>query len=221
MLLFRPRRAAAHPARRTEPTLSDCRPRADAGDRSRCRVRRRGHRPRRRRAAAHGGGGGLRRAAAHRRRHASEDFEAMAMGKPVVSTTIGAEGLPVTAGVDVARGRLAGRVCPGRRTPVPEPGRAPRVGRGRRGAWSRSSYDWSAVFGHLEQALEAAAAGRTRHPLATATAYAGRHRTPDKELACASRYSAWGTSAASRRRRLPPTATRWSASTSTRARWRA
>ncbi len=51
-------------------------------------------------------------------------FEAMAMGKPVVSTTIGAEGLPVTSGRRRPHRRFADRVCRRRRTPVPERGRA-------------------------------------------------------------------------------------------------
>jgi len=93
-------------------------------------------------------------------------FEAMAMGKPVVSTTIGAEGLPVRAGIDVliadSAAAFAGSVVrlfrsEGERTRVGEAGRR----------LVAEHYDWSAVFGHLEPALEAAA-GSSHHPRATA-----------------------------------------------------
>ena len=61
--------------------------------------RHRGHRPRRRCAAAHGG---RQRSTSCRCGSAAarglKIFEAMAMGKAVVSTTVGAEGLPVTTG---------------------------------------------------------------------------------------------------------------------------
>ena len=39
-----------------------------------------------------------------------------------------------------------------------------RIGEAGPPAW-RSSYDWSAVFGHLEQALEAAARGSRHHDI--------------------------------------------------------
>jgi polysaccharide biosynthesis protein PslH len=86
-------------------------------------------------------------------------FEAMAMGLPVVSTTVGAEGLPVAPGVHVlvaddAAGFAAAVVGLLRdfaeRTRIGEAGRQLVAER----------YDWSAVFGHLEQALEAASARR-------------------------------------------------------------
>ncbi len=79
-------------------------------------------------------------------------FEAMAMGKAVVSTTIGAEGLPVTDGEHVL---LADEPRPfaqavvgllrdaGRRTRIETAGRSLVVER----------YDWSAVAGALEGAL--------------------------------------------------------------------
>jgi polysaccharide biosynthesis protein PslH len=85
-------------------------------------------------------------------------FEAMAMGKPVVSTTIGAEGLPVEPGADVliadSPAAFADAVVrlfrnDEERTRIAEAGRR----------LVAQQYDWSAVFGHLEQALEAAARG--------------------------------------------------------------
>jgi polysaccharide biosynthesis protein PslH len=89
-------------------------------------------------------------------------FEAMAMGKPVVSTTIGAEGLPITPGADVLIADSPGTFADGvvrlfrseeERTRVGEAGRR----------LVAEQYDWSAVFGHLEQALETAARGVRQH----------------------------------------------------------
>jgi sugar transferase (PEP-CTERM/EpsH1 system associated) len=83
-------------------------------------------------------------------------FEAMAMGKAVVSTTIGAEGLPVHDGTDVAMAdtpeAFAGTVVSllrdaARRTQLERAARELVV----------TKYDWSAVAGQLEEALVAAA----------------------------------------------------------------
>ena len=89
-------------------------------------------------------------------------FEAMAMGKPVVSTTIGAEGLPVEAGRRRPHRRLADGVCRRGRAPVPRARRSARASARPARRLVAEQYDWSAVFGHLEQALEAAAGG-SRH----------------------------------------------------------
>ena len=79
-------------------------------------------------------------------------FEAMAMGKAVVSTTIGAEGLPVVDGTHVlladephalARAILDVMRDPARRATLEAAARALVVER----------YDWSAVAGQLEEAL--------------------------------------------------------------------
>ena len=79
-------------------------------------------------------------------------FEAMAMGKAVVSTTIGAEGLPVTPRPGhVARGR-AGRVRRRRRRLIRERGRPTAARRAAR-TLVVERYDWSAVAQHFEQAL--------------------------------------------------------------------
>jgi glycosyltransferase involved in cell wall biosynthesis len=79
-------------------------------------------------------------------------FEAMAMGKAVVSTTVGAEGLPVTPGQDILieddPQRFADAVVslmrdPARRQRIEEAARAVVVAR----------YDWSAVASDFEDAL--------------------------------------------------------------------
>ena len=79
-------------------------------------------------------------------------FEAMAMGSPVVSTTIGAEGLPITHGIHAliadgpqpfADAVLALLRDPRRRASIGNAGRALVVDR----------FDWSAVAGTLEAAL--------------------------------------------------------------------
>ena len=86
-------------------------------------------------------------------------FEAMSMGKAVVSTTVGAEGLPVTHGKDVwiadtpdafASAVLALLRDPARRVQLERAARELVV----------THYDWSAVAGQLEEALETAAGRR-------------------------------------------------------------
>jgi sugar transferase (PEP-CTERM/EpsH1 system associated) len=87
-------------------------------------------------------------------------FEAMAMGKAVVTTTVGAEGLPVTDGEHVLIAddprAFAGAIVSllrnsGRRRSLERAARALVVQR----------YDWSAVAGELEQAL----VGIASHPV--------------------------------------------------------
>ena len=85
-------------------------------------------------------------------------FEAMGMGKAIVSTTIGAEGLPVTDGTDIVLAddpaAFANAVVgpdPGRRAP-PADGEA-----ARRLVVER--YDWSAVAQDFEDALARAPEG--------------------------------------------------------------
>ncbi len=79
-------------------------------------------------------------------------FEAMAMGKAVVSTTIGAEGLPVTPGRDIVIADEPARV----RTAVVD---LIRDGAARRRIESAARqlvverYDWSAVAQDFEDAL--------------------------------------------------------------------
>ena len=85
-------------------------------------------------------------------------FEAMAMGKAVVSTTVGAEGLPIGNGEHLlladdppgfARGVVSLLRDVGRRRQLESAARALVV----------EKYDWSAVAGGLEEALIAAAGG--------------------------------------------------------------
>jgi polysaccharide biosynthesis protein PslH len=96
-------------------------------------------------------------------------FEAMAMGKAVVSTTVGAEGLPVDSGLhlliaDEPRD-FANAVLRLFRN---------QTERARLGDAARhlvvEQYDWAAVSGHLETALEHAADGRAPHDEASRTA---------------------------------------------------
>ena len=124
------------------------------------------------------------------------------MGKPVVSTTVGAEGLPVTPGTDVVIADTADTFAEAVVRLFRGDAERRRVGAAAKRLVAER-YDWSAVFGHLEEALEAAA-GRSRPRNAPAPVGA---RTSDKELACASLYSASVTWAAFRRRPLPQTAT--------------
>jgi glycosyltransferase involved in cell wall biosynthesis len=87
-------------------------------------------------------------------------FEAMAMGKPVVSTTIGAEGLPVTPGTDLLIADTANAFADAVVRLFRDDAERRRVGAAAQRLVAER-YDWSAVFGHLEEALEAAA-GRSR-----------------------------------------------------------
>ena len=117
------------------------------------RARRRGHRPRRRRAAVHRArrvyvvplriGGGTR----------LKIFEAMAMAKAVVSTTVGAEGLPVTDG---ARRRCSPTNRRASRDAVVAPAARPDA-RAQHRAAARAlvveRYDWSAVAGRSKTHL--------------------------------------------------------------------
>lgn len=91
-------------------------------------------------------------------------FEAMAMGKAVVSTTVGAEGLPVTPGGDIviADGPepFANAVVDLLRNDVR---RAPIERRARELVVSR--YDWTAVGRDLEAALASFAGTRGKEPM--------------------------------------------------------
>jgi glycosyltransferase involved in cell wall biosynthesis len=91
-------------------------------------------------------------------------FEAMSMGKAVVSTTIGAEGLPVTSGEHVmladdpttfARAVVGLLRDADRRAELETAARALVV----------EHYDWSAVAGSLEQALERTARTAPHSPI--------------------------------------------------------
>jgi sugar transferase (PEP-CTERM/EpsH1 system associated) len=89
-------------------------------------------------------------------------FEAMAMAKAVVSTTVGAEGLPVTSGQDVV---IADEPAQFAREVV----RLMRDGEARRQIENEARrlmverYDWSAVAEDFEQALARVCAGGRQH----------------------------------------------------------
>ena len=79
-------------------------------------------------------------------------FEAMAMGKAVVSTTIGAEGLPVTNGSDIVLADepkfFADEVC----RLLDSPGERKRIGVAAR-RLVEEKYSWAAVARHVESVL--------------------------------------------------------------------
>ena len=100
-------------------------------------------------------------------------FEAMAMGKAVVSTTVGAEGLPVDRRRAPAARRRAARVRARGRAPAPRARRA-RAHRSKRprARWSSSATTGRRCAGISKQALDAAVAVGARRPR-DATARAG------------------------------------------------
>jgi sugar transferase (PEP-CTERM/EpsH1 system associated) len=79
-------------------------------------------------------------------------FEAMAMGKVVVSTTVGAEGLPVTDGHDVVIADGPAAFADAVVALLRDPERRSRIERAAR-EQVVAHYDWSAVAGQLEGAL--------------------------------------------------------------------
>lgn len=79
-------------------------------------------------------------------------FEAMAMGKAVVSTTVGAEGLPVTDGQDVVIADEPGAFAAAVVTLLGDSSRRQRLEQAARDLVV-TQYDWAAVSGQLEQAL--------------------------------------------------------------------
>lgn len=86
-------------------------------------------------------------------------FEAMAMAKAVVSTTIGAEGLPVTPGSDVIIADSPDAFAASVVSLLRDPARRVQL-EGAARDLVVTHYDWSAVAGQLEEALVAAAGKR-------------------------------------------------------------
>ncbi len=86
-------------------------------------------------------------------------FEAMGMGKAVVSTTVGAEGLPVTHGEDVWLADDPDAFAAAVVSLLRDPARRVQLERAAR-ELVVTRYDWAAVAGQLEDALEAAAGRR-------------------------------------------------------------
>ncbi len=90
-------------------------------------------------------------------------FEAMAMGKAVVSTTVGAEGLPVTPGQDVVIADEPARFAQAVVHMIRDVSARRRIEEeARRVVVER--YDWSAVAQDFEDALGRVVAGGTRRP---------------------------------------------------------
>jgi sugar transferase (PEP-CTERM/EpsH1 system associated) len=79
-------------------------------------------------------------------------FEAMAMGRAVVSTTVGAEGLPVTDGHDIVIADTPQTFADAVVTLIRDPTRRAELERAAR-ELVVTRYDWSAVAGQLEEAL--------------------------------------------------------------------
>jgi glycosyltransferase involved in cell wall biosynthesis len=86
-------------------------------------------------------------------------FEAMGMARAIVSTTVGAEGLPVTDGADVVIADDADAFARAIVTLLRDPARRVQLERAARDLVV-THYDWSAVAGQLEEAL-VKAAGKT------------------------------------------------------------
>ncbi len=89
-------------------------------------------------------------------------FEAMAMGKAVVSTTIGAEGLPVTPGADIVIADEPGAFAEAAVRLIRSPGERRRLETAAR-RLVVARYDWSVVAQDFEDAL-ARACGRDGTP---------------------------------------------------------
>jgi glycosyltransferase involved in cell wall biosynthesis len=86
-------------------------------------------------------------------------FEAMAMARAVVSTTVGAEGLPVTDGRDVLIADRPDDFAAAVVSLIRDPARRVQLERAARDLVV-ARYDWSAVAGQLEEALISAATKR-------------------------------------------------------------
>jgi sugar transferase (PEP-CTERM/EpsH1 system associated) len=86
-------------------------------------------------------------------------FEAMGMGRAVVSTTVGAEGLPVTGERDVVIADTTRAFADAVVALIRNPARRVQLERAARDLVV-ARYDWSAVAGQLEEALVTAAARR-------------------------------------------------------------
>ena len=86
-------------------------------------------------------------------------FEAMGMGRAVVSTTVGAEGLPVTDGADVVIADAPQDFADAVVALIRDPARRVQLERAARDLVV-ARYDWSAVAGQLDEALINAATKR-------------------------------------------------------------
>jgi glycosyltransferase involved in cell wall biosynthesis len=89
-------------------------------------------------------------------------FEAMAMGKPVVSTTIGAEGLPVTHGENILLADTPDAFASHTVELITQPDSRRRIGQAAR-ALVESRYSWSTVADVFEHVLLEATKERDTH----------------------------------------------------------
>lgn len=80
-------------------------------------------------------------------------YEAMAMGRPVVSTTIGAEGLPVTHGENIVIADEPRELAAAIADLLADPARARELGERSR-TWVREHFSWSAVAARFAQECE-------------------------------------------------------------------
>jgi sugar transferase (PEP-CTERM/EpsH1 system associated) len=87
-------------------------------------------------------------------------FEAMAMGKAVISTTVGAEGLPVTDGHDIVIADDAGAFADAVVSLLHDDQRRDRIAQAARDLVV-THFDWTTVAGQLERALADAASPPT------------------------------------------------------------
>ena len=99
-------------------------------------------------------------------------FEAMSMGKPIVSTTVGAEGLPVDDGLHLMLADTPEAFAHAVVRLLQNQTERARLGDAARHL-VLERYDWTAVSGHLDAALEAAAAARQPSPLDAGRSGAG------------------------------------------------
>jgi sugar transferase (PEP-CTERM/EpsH1 system associated) len=96
-------------------------------------------------------------------------FEAMAMGKPIVSTTVGAEGLPVSDGLHLLLADTPEEFAHAVVRLLQNQTERARLGDAARHL-VKEQFDWASVSGHLEAALKAAAARPARTSGSTAPA---------------------------------------------------
>jgi glycosyltransferase involved in cell wall biosynthesis len=78
-------------------------------------------------------------------------LEAMALARPIVSTTLGAEGFGVQAGRELLIADAPGGFAQAVLALLDDPARAEALGRAGR-AFVRAGYDWSAIIPRMEAA---------------------------------------------------------------------
>jgi polysaccharide biosynthesis protein PslH len=89
-------------------------------------------------------------------------LEAMAMGRAIVTTPIGAEGIPVSDGVTMEIADSPGQFAAKTIALLRDPARAARIAAAAR-ALIEQSYDWKAINAEMHQAVQCVIAGATAH----------------------------------------------------------